>query len=98
MLALLAIFIKKTTHIYRLLQGFLVGTPGQNYIHSYARKLQGREAWVSLQSHYEGDSFKDTYREKAFTQLQKTFYHGERSRFDFEKNIHTHREAHLWLE
>ena len=91
-------FKEDNAHVYRLLQGFLVGTPGHNYIHSHAKQKQGRKAWLSLRAHYEGDSFKDTYRERAFSQLQKTFYHGERARFNFEKYIHTHREAHRWLE
>ena len=85
-------------HIYRLLQDFLVQTPEHNYIHSHAKQKQGRKALISLRAHYEGDSFKDIYRKRAFFQLQKTFYHGERAQFNFEKYIHTHREAHRWLE
>ena len=44
--------------VYQLLQGFLVGTPGYNYIHNLARTKNGRGAWLSLRAHYEGDSFK----------------------------------------
>ena len=84
--------------VYQLLQGFLVGILGYNYIHNFARTKNGRGAWLSLRAHYEGDSFKDTYRERAFTQLQKTFYQGEKAQFNFEKYIHVHREAHRWLE
>ena len=72
--------------------------PSHNYIHSHAKQKQGRKTWTSLSAHYEGDSFKYAYRERAFSQLQKTLYHGERARFNFEKYIHTHREAHRWLE
>ena len=68
-------------HIYRLLQDFLVQTPEHNYIHSHAKQKQGKKAWILLRVHYEGDYFKDTYRERTFSQLQKTFYHGERDRF-----------------
>ena len=49
---------------------------------------------MKLESHYEGESFKDVHREKFFATLSNTFYHGERSKFIYEKYLATHMEAH----
>ena len=84
--------------VYNVLSKHLLGTHGQNYLEEFKARRDGRSAWLALRSHYEGDSYVDLYRKKAYDKLQKTFYHGERPKFDFEKYIHVHLTAHRWLE
>ena len=83
---------------YQILKTHLLGTPGYNYIQRFNARKNGRSAWVSLTSHYEGSSFKEVIRQKAFTNLRNTFYKGERDTFNFEKYVSIHKEAHRWLE
>ena len=91
-------FNEDNRSVYNILSKHLLGTHGQNYLESFKSKRDGRSAWLALRGHYEGDSYIDLYRKKAYDKLQRTFYHGERAKFNFEKYIHVHLTAHRWLE
>ena len=90
-------FKEDNEQVYNMLSSKLQGTVGWNYIHTLKTSKDGRSAYMKLKSHYEGESFKDVYREKAFATLSSTFYHGERSKFTYEKYLAIHMEAHRWL-
>lgn len=53
---------------------------------------------MELVTFYEGEDFRQRLRETAFTKLQNTFYRGENNRFNFEKYINIHKEAHKMLQ
>ena len=76
----------------------LVGTDSFNHISSHSTTKNGRRAWLSLKSVYEGVDFSERQRETTFTRLTHTFYKGETARFNMEKYIAIHKNAHKMLE
>ena len=84
--------------VWDILKSNLLGEPAYNHISSNNTSRNGRGAWQSLVGFYEGEDFKERLRESAFSKLSTTFYKGETHRFDFEKYIQVHKEAHKLLE
>jgi hypothetical protein len=84
--------------VWTLLKNQLLNTPPYNHISQHNNSKNGRAAWNSLKTFYEGEDFQQRNRELAFTKLSTTFYRGETHRFNFEKYIAIHKEAHKQLE
>lgn len=103
------IFISNTMHfgegwdddnksVWLLLKALLLGRAGYNHISRFDQRNNGREAWTTLKSFYEGEDFIERTRDSAFSKLTNTFYKGEAARFNFEKFIDVHKTAHKMLE
>ena len=84
--------------VWDMLKSLLLGHAPYNHISSYNATTNGRGAWSTLRTFYEGTDFQERTREAAFTKLFNTFYKGETARYNFEKYIATHKEAHKMLE
>ena len=84
--------------VWDMLKSLLLGHPPYNHINSFSATSNGRGAWTSLRTFYEGVDFQERTREAAFAKLTQTFYKGETARFNFEKYISVHKEAHKMLE
>ena len=84
--------------VWDMLKSLLLGHPPYNHINSYSATSNGRMAWNSLRTFYEGVDFQERTRESAFAKLTQTFYKGETARFNFEKYVATHKQAHKMLE
>jgi hypothetical protein len=68
-----------------------------NWVSSYERTRNGREAYIALKTHYLGDSYQARIKSAADAVLQKTYYDGNRS-FTFESYITTLQKAFTDLE
>ena len=84
--------------VWNKLHKLLVDKPGYNHISSFATSKNGRNAWNTLVTFYEGEDFQQCLRETAFLKLQTTFYRGETNRFNFEKYVNIHMECHKMLQ
>ena len=84
--------------MWDLLKCNLLGEPAYNHISNFNNSNNGRGAWKALVGFYEGEDFKERLRESAFAKLSTTFYKGESNRFNFEKFVQVHKEAHKMLE
>ena len=104
-----SIFISWPTHfgtsyksdnklVWDILKAQLLGSPAYNHISRFDNSSNGRSAWNTLQSFYEGEDFQERTREAAFAQLTNTFYRGDTNRFTFEKYVNIHKSAHKMLE
>lgn len=104
-----SIFHTTTTHfgraykvdnkaVWDTLKSNLLGRPPYNHVSRYDTSSDGRSAWETLRSFYEGVDFQERMRETAFAKLTSTFYKGESHRFSFEKYIEVHKTAHKMLE
>ena len=51
----------------------------------------------SLNFTMKGNIFNKVYREKSFITLSSTFYHDERSKFNYEHYLVIYMEGHKWL-
>ena len=84
--------------VWNKLHTLLVDKPAYNHINSFATSKNGRNAWNTLVTFYEGEDFQQRLRETAFLKLQTTFYRGETNRFSFEKYVNIHLESHKMLQ
>jgi hypothetical protein len=58
----------------------------------------GRQAWLAVRAHYEGEGFRNRNVDEAYTTLEHLFYEGEKKGFTFEKFLEKHYECFLELE
>ena len=84
--------------VWNKLHTLLVDKPGYNHISSFSTSKNGRNAWNTLTTFYEGEDFQQRLRETAFLKLQTTFYRGETNRFNFEKFVNIHMDCHKMLQ
>lgn len=90
---------KQDNHaVYMKLKEALLNKPGYNHISSSDRTKDGRAAWKSLKTFYEGEHYAKHLRETAFTKLHNTYYRGENKHFNFESYVNSHKESHKMLE
>ena len=76
----------------------LLNTAPYNHISDFHGAKDGRKAWLALREHYEGEDFVQRLQDKAFSLLNNTFYRGETNRFNFEKYVNIHKQAHKMLQ
>ena len=74
------------------------GTDGWNVISSHQRTKDGRAAFLSLRSHYEGALFHDLIKLRAIVMMSRKFYRGDTTKFIWEKFVSIHLEAHRMFE
>jgi hypothetical protein len=91
-------FKADNAQVWNKLRNCMINTPPYNHIASFHTRKDGRGAWLALKEFYEGEDFQQRNRDRAFAKLNTTFYKGETSRFNFEKYVNIHKEAHKLLE
>ena len=84
--------------VWNLLANALLNKPSYNHISTFNISKDGRGAWFALRTFYEGENYLKNLREIAFNKLQNTFYRGETNRYNFEKYVNSHKQAHKMLQ
>ena len=85
-------------NVWNKLKTALLDKPGYNHISQFNPSRNGRSAWISLLTYYEGAHYQQHLREVAFSKMQNTFYRGETARFTFEKFVNVHKQCHKMLQ
>ena len=70
--------------VWNMLRHVTHGGPGWNWISVYARRQDGREAYLSFKRHYLGESFTARTVAAADRTLETIFYDGKARNFTFE--------------
>jgi hypothetical protein len=70
----------------------------KTWINPFAKRKDGRGAWLAFKSHYRGSSEMESIEVAAEKQLTSLIYSGERQRYSFETHVSKHRKAHQELE
>ena len=91
-------FDKDNQGLFTLLRNFLTGTDGWNIIAKFQRNKDGRNAYLALREHYEGASFHDLIRSRANNLMLRTFYRGDTTKFNWERFVAIHLEAHQMFD
>ena len=89
---------KDNQDLFTLLRSYLTGTDGWNVVSSHQRTKDGRAAYLALRAHYEGASFHDLIKSRANVMMSRTFYRGDTTKFNWEKFVSIHLEAHRMFE
>lgn len=91
-------FLRDNTRVYGIIKQLVLEGPGRSYIMPFDATSNGRAAWLSMVSHFEGESYRNRNVEDAYAALEALHYEGERKGFTFEKFVEKHNEAYLELE
>ena len=84
--------------VWEIIGDSLHETEAFNWIKRSERRRDGRSAYLALTTHYLGASKNETLRNQADTRLMKTFYGGEKNKFDWSKFVSLHKRCHNDLE
>ena len=61
--------------------------PGWTWVSSYNRSQNGRDAFIALRSHYQGDAYRNNLKIKAENTMSTARYDGKSRNFTYEKYI-----------
>ena len=78
---------KDNSKVWQLLKRSLLGFQPYHHIDHCARQEDGRKAWSSLRSYYEGEDYVNKTVQECLTRVRTMYYRGETPRFNFEKFI-----------
>lgn len=78
-------FDRDNERVYGILKQLILEGPAWPFIiQDVDRASHGRNAWLALRAHYEGESFLTKQKEKAYAALDTIHYMGEHATFTFE--------------
>ena len=84
--------------LYIILRHYLTGTAGWNIISKFSKNKNGRGAYLALRNRYESPAYNDALKTQANSTLTTTFYKGDNTKFNWEKFVSLHMEAHRKFE
>ena len=71
--------------VWSLLYRVFHDSPGWNWISAHSRTRDGRAAYLSMKTHYLGESYQDRLRSNAEAVIERSFYDGTSRNFTLEK-------------
>ena len=83
--------------VWNVLKSLIHETNAYDHVLDCDRTSNGRKAWLTLKTFYEGEDFKQRLQDEAFTILNQTIYRGEGPRYNFESYVNRHIKAHKLL-
>jgi hypothetical protein len=84
--------------VFDHLKSWTLKGPAWTWMRQYNTHRDGRNAWLALVAHFEGDAQKDRVKDHAYASIAAAKYHGEKKRFSFETYVTIHQEAYEDLE
>ena len=90
-------FKADNSDVFSILLQHTENTEGYSLIEAQEKRRNGRAAWLSLLSHFEGDTFKERVAQEAGAILRAVIYHGPRKNFNFGDYYSRHTKAHIKL-
>ena len=90
-------FKEDNKRVWLFIKTLLLQTSAYNHIIEMDCTSNGRRAWLTLKSFYEGEDFQQRLQDEAFSILTNTVYRGESARFNFESYVNRHLKAHKLL-
>jgi acylphosphatase len=88
------VFLIDAATVYTLMEKAFGKTSFWTNVRQYAKKKEGRKAWIALIRFYFGNDRATTMADSLRTKLQKTQFSGPRRGFDFTKYCNLHTNAH----
>jgi hypothetical protein len=80
--------------VYNLLQSLTLNGPAWSWVNAYQRNRDGRGAWKSLITYYEGDAMQTRSKQECYEAIAKATYQGVKCHFDFGSYVAIHQQAH----
>ena len=83
--------------VWNVLKSLLHKAPAYNHIVGYDRTANGRKAWITLKTFYEGEDYLQCLQDEGFAILNNTVYRGESKHYTYESYVERHVKAHKLL-
>ena len=83
--------------VWNVLKSLLHKAPAYNHIVGYDRLSNGRKAWETLKTFYEGEDYLQRLQDEGFAILNNTVYRGESKHYNYESYVERHVKAHKLL-
>jgi hypothetical protein len=80
--------------VWEIIRDSLHASEAYNWIKQSEQRRDGRSAYLALTTHYLGASKNKTLQNQADNCLLKTFYGGEKNKFDWTKYVSLHKRCH----
>jgi hypothetical protein len=91
-------FKEDNGRVFDLLKSWTVNGPAWTWMRSQNAIRNGRQAWLAIVNHFEGEAQRDRVKDNAYAAIAVARYYGERKRFTFETYVTIHQDAYSDLE
>jgi hypothetical protein len=91
-------FEEDNGRVFDLLKSWTVNGPAWTWMRSQNAIRNGRQAWLAIVNHFEGEAQRDRVKDNAYAAIAVARYYGERKRFTFETYVTIHQDAYSDLE
>ena len=90
-------FKSDNSEVFSILLQYTENTERYSLIEAQEKRRNRRQTWLSILSHFEGDTFKQRIAQEVNTILRTVIYHGPRKNFSFGDYYSCHSKAHIKL-
>jgi len=84
--------------VFDLLKSWTINGPAWTWMRAYNSIRNGRQAWLALVNHFEGDAQRDRVKDAAYAAIAAARYYGDKKKFTFETYVTIHQDAYADLE
>jgi hypothetical protein len=91
-------FEEDNGRVFNILKSLLINGPAWTWMRVYNNTHNGRQAWLALITHFEGDAQRDRVKDKAYAVIAAAKYYSEKKKFSFETYVMIHQDAYADLE
>jgi hypothetical protein len=84
--------------VFDLLKSWTINGPAWTWMRAFNATRNGRQAWLALVNHFEGDAQRDRVKDAAYVAIAAACYYGDKKKFTFEMYVTIHQDAYSNLE
>jgi hypothetical protein len=84
--------------VFDLLKSWTINGPAWTWMRTYNATRNGRQAWLALVGHFEGDAQCDRMKDAAYASIAAARYYGDKKKITFEVYVTIHQDAYSDLE
>ncbi len=91
-------FEEDIRQVFDLLKSWTLNGPAWTWMRAYSSTRKGRQAWIVLIAHFEGDAQRDRVKDHTYAAISSARYFGDCKKFSFEMYVTIHQESYSDLE
>jgi hypothetical protein len=84
--------------VWQMIRHVTHGGPGWSWVQAYQRTCDGRQAYLSIKTHYLGESYSSRIRAQADSTIETAYYDGKSRSFTFERYCEVLKSAFTDIE
>jgi len=84
--------------VFDLLKSWTINGPAWTWMRAFNPTWVGRQAWLALVGHFEGDAQRDRVKDAAYVAIAAARYYGDKKKFTFKTYVTIHQDAYSDLE